>query len=156
MTVIENAKEKERLFRYTRELENVRDNMEILFENRDKLDSNEKEVEEYIKNEDKEIKKLTRYQQISKNTTRVGGALTLFGSVVSGGLKSSEYSHQGDILLLVNSGVGGFLTLTGSFMENYYSEKAKSQQEEKKEREIEKAKKVSEKSVRDFNRLKDN
>ncbi|CAG8462234.1 5361_t:CDS:2 [Racocetra fulgida] len=116
------TKDLEKLFGYAKELEKIRSNLKILFKNQDELDKNEKEVEKYISVTTKEIKRLTFYQQISKNVTKVGGALTLAGSVISGGLKSSGYSYQGDLLLLVSSGVGGFLTLTSSITEKKFND----------------------------------
>jgi len=150
------AKEVEKLFRHTRESENIRDNMEILFKNRNELDSNEKKVEEYINRKEKEIEKLTIYQRIGKSTTIAGGGLALSGSIMGSALSSAGYSQAGILLPLVSSGIGGLMSLTGSSIELYVSGKEKFHQEEKKVLEIEKAKKISEKSLRDFNRLKDN
>ncbi|CAG8703096.1 12808_t:CDS:2, partial [Dentiscutata erythropus] len=107
---------------YVEKLKVIQRNIDILFRNWRKPNHNLDIKFRVIR---KNIKKFNNYKFIGRIITFIGCGLSLIGPVVSSILSSYGYSKEANILLLVSSATGELLSLVGSIVEYYASEKEK-------------------------------
>lgn len=146
------------------------DNIKRLFSNQEKLKISEERMIKEVDDIDIELNKiklekksLNFPKRLGRIVTVSGGALSISSATLSGSLSLNDCSRKGDIISISGSTVGGVLALVGTGTEYYISkkeekllEREKDNQEKKKELEVKKEKDISNKHLRDVERLRTN